>query len=273
MELLKIIEWNMASVSMDRETKVDEIVNEIIKQDADVVVLTEVTFAYRMISNKLINREDSKYFMVGSSNAGNANNIVIAISNNRIDRVIFDDFYAYQTGKNIKTELVCERNNHPDRVLVHLKLKNGKRIKLIGLRMQVSGLSHDDKCLQFEALKWEIENAIPDIVIGDFNWHSTIYKTNKEDEFNDIFLARCQKAKRGRRSSWKNKYNIWPDGIEDSVSFISKDGTKKGNPDRVMWRENIRVNRHEYYNKITVEDSFPEGWLSDHDILIFEVEI
>ncbi len=268
MENLKVIEWNVASVDLKRKDKVDAIINEIINQNADVVVLTEVTFAYRIIADKLLNNEKSNYFAIGTNNAGNPNNIVIAVSSDKIAKVIFDDLYAYKTGKNLEEERVCEQHNHPDRLLAHLILKNGPCVKLMGIRMQVSGLSNDDKCKQLEAFQWEIKNTAPDIIIGDFNWISAIQRVNKEDEFNNLYLC---KKERGPLSSWENRYNLWPDGKTDLISYKKKKICTA--PDRVMWKDSFQNVEHKYYNNLSREERFPSEWKSDHDILILDIEV
>ena len=275
---LKIIEWNVNeqnTVGKMNEDRRKDIVDKIDKleadADVDIVVLTEVKLSYRDFMEAL----SKHYFALGSSNGGNGNNIIIAVSPKKIERVFFEDYYIYPT-RYEDTKKEKERSCHPDRLLANVKLKDSDIwFKILGIRMQVSGLSFYDFEDQKEALKFEIEDAKPDVIIGDFNWISA-FKPYGEDlpkEFEEYIKEK--------------QYEMFPSSSDkDSFSFWTKSNSDKHtSPDRVLYKKELVTeapdikpdkNHHYYHQELFDYKSykdFSEGWPSDHDILVVTVTI
>ena len=263
---LKIIEWNVNqrdTVGKMNENRREDIVKKIKELKADVVVLTEVKLSYRDFMEAL----PDDYFALGSNNGGNGNNIIIAVSSTNIERVLFEDYYIFPTRyEDSKKEK--ERSCHPDRLLANVKLKNSNNwFKILGIRMQVSGLSFYDFEDQKEALKFEIEDAdYPDVIIGDFNWFTAIESPKFDKELKEYI------ADKG--------YEMFPSSSDkDSFSI------KHTSPDRVLYKKELVTeapdikpdkNHHYYHQELFDYKSykdFSEGWPSDHDILVVTVTI
>ena len=285
--VLKIIEWNIEKRNnkKDIDNIVDNIVDKIYEQKADVIVLTEATSTNSgPIIEKLNEITGNKFFACAISNGGNFNNIVIAISSDKIACAGFEDFYTYNKPKKA---IYCEENNHPDRLLVRLKLKNGRNITILGIRMGIGG-SKRDQIEQVIALEWEIENSEPDIIIGDFNWSTAIqnrylHSNLNEEKFESVFINGL-KPNEGEGNS---EYNMWPAYDNDlkkrksNEKEISHIGSKSyTGPDRVIWKEESLHLEHRYlHGKKQKKDEtinlkeFEENWPSDHDILIVKVSL
>lgn len=248
---LTIVEWNLKSVR-DKE-RINQIVGKLKKLKADMVVLTEVTSSYRIIMEAL----SEQYFAMGSNNGGNANNIVIGVSSKKIDRVLFEDYYIYPTEKTCPGR-ECEKRIHPDRLLAKIKLKDSERwLSILGIRMQF--LKGFDKKDQVEALKWELENAKPDLVIGDFNWYTLIHIDGFEDDFKNYIE--------------KNKYTMFPSKDDGPFSKIYTDKKHCTSPDRVLYK-NYKCDCQYGGNIRKTEEGFEfRNWPSDHDILKVTVTI
>ncbi len=257
-----IVEWNLNERkvnSVPDKEKIKQIVEQLEELKADMVVLTEVKSTYRIIMEALSER----YFAMGSNNGGNANNIVIGVSSEKIDRVLFEDYYIYPTRKNFPGR-ECEKRIHPDRLLAKIKLKDSDRwLSILGIRMQIANTSYFDKKDQVEALKWELENAKPDLVIGDFNWYTAIQSDGFDDGFKNYIKEK--------------KYTMFPSQDDGSFSFIYTDKAKKKHytsPDRVLYK-NYKCDPQYGCNtrKTGEEFEFLPNWPSDHDILKVTVTI
>ena len=270
---LKIIEWNVNEQQIPGKKNEDErkqIVEKIKKLEADVVVLTEVKRSYRDFMEDLTIDNESKYFAVGSNNGGNGNNIIIAVSSNKIERVMFEDYYIYPIRKSELGRLrEHEKRNHPDRLLAKVKLKDSNIwFKILGIRMQIHGLSFYDFEDQKEALKFEIKDAgYPDFIIGDFNWPTAIQKPGFEEELKKYIK--------------NNQYIMFPSSSDaDSFSYISiKNRNKHTSPDRALYKEKLGRKKLEivanYYHP-SINKTFEgitDDWPSDHDILVVTVQI
>ncbi len=270
---LKIIEWNVNERNVNERNTVgklnedrrEKIVEKIKELKADVVVLTEVKLSYRDFMEAL----PDHYFALGSNNGGNGNNIIIAVSSTNIERVLFEDYYISPTNKSELGRLrEHEKRNHPDRLLAKVKLKDyDSWLKILGIRMQVSGLSFYDFEDQKEALKFEIKDAdYPNVIIGDFNWFTAIERPKFDKELKEYI------ADKG--------YVMFPPDNK-SFSFISD---QKGNkhytsPDRALYRKKLGRKKLEivtnYYHP-SINKTFEgitDDWPSDHDILVVTVKM
>ena len=275
--VLKIIEWNIHRRRPEEEIKkiVDKISGEgdDSVKEADVIILTEASpHNSETIIKELKNKNEEKYFTADISNDGNYNNIVIVVSSDKIAAAEFEEFNeSYLASQGLLDDEIrvpdYEKTSHPDRLLVRLKLKNGRNISILGIRMGTL-TDGDIEILekQFKALKWEIKESDPDIIIGDFNWKDAIARLGFN--LNEI--------------DSKGKYSLWPE--EDNIDEISC--ICAGNPtapDRVMWKKNNVFSKvsHSYLcgikhkNGETLNlDEIKKKYLpSDHDILIVEVSL
>ena len=180
---IKIVEWNVHSVDYSKKDKISKIAENICEQKPDIVVLTEVTFAAIELSKELMEKEQRRQFAVGTCNAGNANNIVIAVARDKIKNVIFEDFYEYVTDRALQEKKdSCEqyKKNHPDSLMVRLELNNGKWINLMGVRMAIGKKTPDEeKKQQILNFMKSIYAMKPDVIIGDYNWNSAFYADKK----------------------------------------------------------------------------------------------
>lgn len=180
---IKIVEWNVASVSWKSEDKTSKIAENICEQKPDIVVLTEVTFAAIELSKKLMEKDQHRQFVVGTCNAGNANNIVIVVAGDKIKNVIFEDFYAYVDDgalQDKKDGYEQYKRNHPDSLLVRLELNNRKWINLMGVRMAIGNATPNvEKKQQILNFMKSIYAMEPDVIIGDYNWTSAFYADKK----------------------------------------------------------------------------------------------
>ncbi len=274
---LKIIEWNIKKGDKDKIKQIVEIIGNL---EADVVVLTEVGATYRYFMEAL----SEQYFAVGSNNGGNGNNIIIAVSSTKIERVLFEDYYIYPINKGkLGERREHEKRNHPDRLLANVKLKKSNNwFKILGIRMQVSGLSFSDFEDQKEALKFEIEDAdYPNVIIGDFNWFTAIESPKFDKELIEYI------ADKG--------YEMFPSSSDkDSFSFRTiSNSDKHTSPDRVLYKKepvteapdvkpdikpdiNPDKNHHYYHQELydyKPYNNFSKGWPSDHDILVVTIKI
>ena len=262
-ERFRIIQWNInKSVS-----RIDDICGEIIKLNPEVIVLTEVKNDKNFVDNNILPKIRSKWEdIVYDFSDSNYNGLLIITTDKNI-KVSFDD---------CRFNKKCK--SYPDMLLAKLSF-SGAKIDVLGIRMNVSNMSRDDKKKQIESFINVIYKNMPDIIIGDFNWYSAI-QTVDINKFNSYLNAEYKKPGPKPKS---RLYTIWPPENYDYISFRHHSSVEGTTPDRVMWKnEKIKLaevqndhNENPYYVNFILkgEQLDRTKWPSDHDIIVVDFEL
>lgn len=283
---LKIIEWNVKSIQEKRNKVFNELIDIIVDQKADIVVLTEVTGAQRAILSRLLESPNCNYSFAATSNQ-TPNGVDIIVSADKINKVMFCDNRTYKNQSRKKDENKDTKENaskdveskvYPDILLMTAYLKSGKKICLMGTRFSTSNLSINDKKMQINCFYEIVKKYRPRLVIGDFNWESVIapyIESTRNGITQDKEKAFCSKIRFNGTTKEQTKvarFKLYP---QDGYSFKTKKGIKKyTNPDRVIFDTNtFEEISIRYYPDNLENEGFPQGWPSDHAMLICEISI
>ena len=286
-DCLKIIAWNVKKIDYNvQPEEFDKLVKEIADQEADIVVLTEVKTAQILCS--LLKKSDCNYSFAEISNRnqnGNLNGVNIIVSAKKIKEVRFYDFDRYkQQGKN-KVENV-KKIIHPDALFATITLNSGKEFSLMGTRFMVSELKQEEKEQQIEVFYDMVKIYRPRIIIGDFNWDSSIKdyikikESKKYENKEDKFCGQINKSVEKRIQ--KANFKMWPvqsDITEKMLcSHVSMRNPNKGTcPDRMIYDVNkIEIVNIDYYptNLLDKKKNEKEDlWPSDHSMIVLDVKL
>lgn len=107
--------------------------------------------------------------------------------------------------------------NHPDSLSAEIEVGLYK-IKLVGLRFKNYKLSEKDFIYQLLNFFWIVQEKEPDIVIGDFNWDSAIYRRKYMEKVIELINL---------KELTKHKYKIFQDSISRLDIPIKKRGEKQ----------------------------------------------
>lgn len=266
--ILKIMEWNIkgsAALPWNNNYKIKpEIVEKIMKQDADIIVLSEfcVSNGWDYFQEQL----KGKYIWFMNYSTGK-NGILICVKSKLVNTSILKD--TIYGGNPIFV------NNESCNILqISLPLRGGKTVTVVGCRVEVdishrsvSQKDYDERRRAFNnllipAVKQRLSSSDIYIVCGDFN--NAYCRGNLREKFDP-------EEYRGRPQCNYN-LNIIRDTF-DSMGFTIADIDKNGNP--IATHKGYLPEDHIFVRGLEARSckSVHAGDLSDHDIILAEVGI
>ena len=279
---LKIASWNI-DLKRKKDDKFIHIINDLLDNN-EIVVLNEVCFKHKEIIDKIANERKNMFdYVVNKVN--DVGYIMMFISKTRFEHIIVDNDYCL-FGMSIIDVLASNAKN--------------EMVRILGVRLHTQLHGNEFKT-QLKDFINMINDKKPDIVIGDFNWKTTIgtslvkvlgnvrERKQTDQEFSQNIIAEIVKGKDFpiinkteelenqfceliNYLSDENNYNIFPferKGEETySVCALIRHKKYYSKPDRLMWNENkIRCDSVVYEPELVQGEEFPNDWPSDHSII------
>jgi len=288
----RVAEWNINRKAQKNKyfyNKIDVMMDE---ENIDIFFLTEVSIKHKKIIEEELKEQHKYCYKI--KKISEIEYIVVLAKKERFNEINF-----------------CDDANNESRI-------SNIRIKLITAQNQeftIDGVRFHTQCnrLEFKRqvsffIKGILENKT-DIIIGDYNWVTTIGKYidyilgyskewNVNKEFSKKILSellldknielpdKCFKSEFKLCKLINNictedncNYELQPQTEcgHYSAKTVNHKGCKLSNPDRVLWNTTkikVQKNGINYIPKLTDENNeFPEGWISDHSILVFDFSI
>ena len=280
---IKIISWNIAKRSSE------SIINEIKKQNADIIILSELPANAR---EKVLNQicDENSYFEPIVDRADEEScGLSIMVLKEKVKSVeqITLDLNGFQ----------------PDLLLVDVILHNNEKIRILGTRFKgdLNKIKREEAVEQLLAYISVIITYYPEIMIGDMNWYGVIknkkaieYIISKEienknyKEIQEEIVKKNIPFERARggvkaledleekfldiindlllRRNKRSNYIMWPLDDDRKYSHIAKRGKGKSSPDRIIYEGEWE---YRYFPEIDEDmEKFPNAWESDHAMLI-----
>lgn len=287
-EYYRIAEWNI-----DRKTKKTKKFYYQLMQDnnIDMFFLTEVSENHKNVIEPELKEQRDLVYKIRKISPKEY--IIVLIKKERFDQIDFLD-------EKIETRISS--------IDVKLKTKQEREFIIRGVRLHTQCTPVEFKEQMCSFIK-AIEERKIDIVIGDYNWNSTIgacidkilgyakeWKINKEVSKNILHKLLLGKNIELPKKDMENELKLCKliNSIcnEENYNYELQPQTKCGyysaktvnhhniiysNPDRVLWNKaKIKVKEEgiKYIPQLSNEKKeFPENWPSDHSILLFEFAI
>ncbi len=285
-EKIKIASWNIDK-KRNKKENFRSIINDLSRNN-DIIVLNEVCYKHKLESIDKIADEykDSFFYVV---NEINDYYIIMFISKKRFDdykTVVVNNVFGMSI---LAVEVVLKRDmNEPV-----------KTVKILGVRLNTSLYGNEFKTQLKDFINLLIDKK-PDIIIGDFNWKTTVGislekvlgivnerknnrefsskiceeilngkelpEINQDDESEEQFCELINCLCEG------NRYQILPFEYKGeeiySVCALIRHNKYYSKPDRVMWNmNNVLCDSVVYSPSLKIGDKLPEGWPSDHSII------
>ena len=285
----RIAEWNIDRKTRKNKNFYNEIVALMKDNNIDMFFLTEVSENHKNVIEGGL--KEQKKLSYAIKKISQKEYIIVLIVNERFNKICFID-EAYES-----------RISSID---VKIDTKQGREFIIRGVRFHTQCTGYEFKKQMSFFVKAIKERQI-DIVIGDYNWNSTIgrcidkilgyskeWRKNKkvsEDILNellngkDIELPKQELEKEIKLCELINKicyekncnYELQPQSKCGcySAKTVNHNKVNYSNPDRVLWNK-IKIKKEKviYIPQLLDENSeFPNNWPSDHSILFFEFSI
>ncbi len=262
----KIMTWNIkgsASLGWNNQYEIkSELIDKIIAQNAHIIVLTEFVVSKGL--DYMFNRFQKEGYIWFMTNQSGKNGILIGIKKDMVDTDnLLEEIY--------ENNMTSSNFDGLNILKIIIPLKSGISLSILGCRMETG--KHKPLKQQYDYQKKCFKNIlIPKIqplkegqihiVCGDFNNARCLGNLNERFNSKD-YEGKAQK---------NYNINIIKDIFED-LGYIMANIDKDGTP--IMTHKGYLPIDHIFVAGLNVKecDKVPVNYLSDHDILLAEVEV
>ena len=253
----KVIGWNINQRSGMGKGIPQFVINELIDQNADIIVLTEL-FQHSTIG----------YFWAEMERAGYQHAVTQNDGTNEVGILWKKDVYTVRAVDD--SVVTTMKNNHPNFLLVDLEDQNGQLVTVVGFRIRMVDYGERAEELEFVVNKVK-EKKNPVLMIADCN---NLRRETTETSWNlqgvDLILSKSgferhtpggqsifeEKADRGYAYEFAEDHLITRD-IAVALGDYERDFVRR---DRIAypWGKDFQIYDKEHSRRASVEPGFPD---------------